>query len=165
MTATLPPVDSSDHDLADEISDVIDEHGPGLEADELPKVVERVAGRLEGQFDEEVSTRELAGELHRFVADQAEAADRELRVDTLRAIADSLLQGSLAPEAGYRQPPPMNASPSSSTRPSPSVRRSRTSSTSADTSSRPTPSRPPARRSRSSSRPATSTGASNSPAA
>lgn len=106
MTATLPPVDSSDHDLADEISDVIDEHGRGLEADELSKIVERVAGRLEGQFDEEVSTRELAGELHRFVADQAEAADRKLCVDTLRAIADSLRQGSLAPEADYRQSPP-----------------------------------------------------------
>lgn len=103
---TLPPVESSEYDLADEISDVIDEHGRGLEADELSEVVEQVAGRLEGQFDEEVSTRELAGELHRFVARHTETDDREVCVDTLRAIADSLRHGSLAPEVQYRQSPP-----------------------------------------------------------
>ncbi len=88
--------------LADEISDVVDEHGRGLEADEICSTIEQVARRVDGQFDHEISSRELERELQRFVDHWSDAKNRDECLETLRAIAESLRDSSLTPDVEYR---------------------------------------------------------------
>ena len=104
MTVTpMPAIDSGDDRLADEISDVIEEHGRGLGAEAVSSAIERVAVDLDEEFDESISANELQHELHRFVDDHLEQMDREAFVETLREIAEDLRQGSLTPDVAYRR--------------------------------------------------------------
>lgn len=102
MSGTLPPIESGDDQLADEISDVIERHGRGLDADAISTAIDRVAGNLEADFAESVSANELQHELHQFVDEHDEHMEREEFIATLREIADDLRQGSMTPEVAYR---------------------------------------------------------------
>ena len=104
MNATPPPFDSDDvagDRLAGEISDVIEEHGRGLGAEEISSAVEEVAAELDEDLDD-VSPLELQRELRSFLRDHCQHLTHEECIETLREIADDLRSGSLTPRVEFR---------------------------------------------------------------
>ena len=100
MSGTLPPIDpmaDTRDGLADEISDVIDQHAGGLDAETLWAKVEQVASRLEEDLEEEVSLGELEYELCKFVDEHCQQMPRGECIEVLEVIAEDLESAPLTP--------------------------------------------------------------------
>jgi len=107
MSATehdVPPLSGDRAGLAGEISDVIDEHGRGLDAERISSTIEAVLEVCgDGSAVEEVSHAELRRELRRFVEEHTDRMDREEILEFLREIAEDLQAGSLQPNTAVEQ--------------------------------------------------------------
>jgi len=85
--------------LADEISDVIEEHGRGLDAEGISSTIEAVLeehGKHDGE--PEISHAALERELSRFVEQHGGELERAEVLEVLEELAGELREGSLEPE-------------------------------------------------------------------
>lgn len=107
MSAIDPDISSGEDDagLADELSDVIEEYGRGLDAEAISSAIETVLEDYDNQDSETgLSHDELERELNRFVDTHAGDLERAEILELLREIADELQSGSLEPEINLDDP-------------------------------------------------------------
>lgn len=103
MSRQLEPKGTFEEDrdgggLADDISDVIEEHGRGLDAEGISTALEAVlADYEEADAPERFSHAKLERELRRYVEHYDGDVDRAEVLETLRELADELRTSSLEP--------------------------------------------------------------------
>lgn len=110
MSTAFPTIEGSEvSPLADEISDVIEEHGRGLDSDHISSALEEVAAELEHRAPTNEPRRELKRELRSFVRKHASDLDRDELRAMIHGIAEDLRGGSLIPDVQLRAVGPPHA--------------------------------------------------------